>query len=60
MLATRAIPSPKTLIKDHKTVNDKEELPTRLVIPTTNFTATFYKIGYIRVKRMLDKAKVKY
>ena len=34
-------------------------VPTRLVIPVTNFTATFYKIGYIGIKRCLDKRKVK-
>ena len=59
-LATRAILSPKLLIKDHKTINDKGEFPTRLVIPTTNFTATFSKIGYLGIKRCLDKGKVNY
>ena len=29
-----------------------------MVIPATNFTATFSKIGYIGIKRMLDKGKV--
>ena len=60
LLATRAILSPKLLIKDHKTINEKGEFPTRLVIPTTNFTATFSKLGYLRIKKMLDKAKVNY
>ena len=32
-LATRAIPSPKLLIKDHKTINENGEFPTRLVTP---------------------------
>ena len=49
-LATQGIPSPKLLIKDHKTINYKGELPTRLVIPTTKFTATFSKIGYLGIK----------
>ena len=59
-LATRAIPSPKLLIKDHKTINKNREFPTRLVIPATNFTATFSKIGYLGIKRCLDKGKVNY
>ena len=53
-LATRAIPSPKLLIKDHKAINDNGKFPTRLVIPTTNFTATFSKIGYLEIKTCLD------
>ena len=56
-LATRAILSPKTLIKDHKTINEKEEFPNRLVIPATNFTGTFSKIGYLGIKRCLEKEK---
>ena len=59
-LATRAIPSPRLLIKVHNTTNKKGELPTRLATPATKFTATFSKIGYLGIKRMLDKAKVKY
>ena len=59
-LATRAIPSPKLLIKDHKIINNKGEFPTRLVIPATNFTATFSKIGYLGIKRPLDKGKLRY
>ena len=59
-LATRDIPSPKLLIKDLKTINEKGGFPTRLVIPATNFTATFSKIGYLGIKRCLDKGKVNY
>ena len=59
-LATQAIPSPKILIGDHKTINEKWEFPTRLVIPAANFTATFSKIGYLGIKRCLDKGKVNY
>ena len=59
-LAMRAIPSPKLLIKDHKTINENGEFPTRLVIPATNFTANFSKIGYLGIKRCLDKVKVNY
>ena len=59
-LATQAILSPEILIKYHKKINAKGGLPTRLVISATNFTATFSKIIYIGIKRVLDKAKVKY
>ena len=59
-LATRAILSPKLLIKYHKAINKNGEFPTRLVIPATNFTATFSKIGYLGIKRCLDKGKVNY
>ena len=57
-LATRAIPSPKLLIKDQKTINKKGGFPTRLVIVATNFTATFYKLGYLGITMVLDKSKV--
>ena len=59
-LATREIPSPKKLIKDHNKIDKKGRFSNRLVIPATNFTATFSKIGYLEIKSMLDKAKVKY
>ena len=48
------------LIKGHKTINNKGGFPTRLVITATNFTATFLKIGYLGIKRCLDKGKVNY
>ena len=60
LLATKAIPDPTLLIKDQKTINEKGEFLTRLVIPATNFTATFSKIGYLGIERCLDKGKVKY
>ena len=59
-LATREIPSSKLLIKDHNTINYKEELRTRFVVPATNFTATFSKIGYLGINICLDKGKVNY
>ena len=31
-----------------------------MVIPATNFTATFSKISYLGIKRCLDKGKVNY
>ena len=59
-LATRMIPSPKLLIKDYKAINENGEFPTRLVIPATNFTVTFSKIGNLGIKIFLDKVKVNY
>ena len=59
-LATRAILAPKHLIKYHKTINEKGEFPKRLVITATNFTATFSKIGYLWIKRCMDKGKLNY
>ena len=60
LLVTRSIPSPKIPIKDNKTTNEKGEFPTRLMFPLTKFTAAFSKLGYLGIKRMLDKAKVNY
>ena len=34
--------------------------PTRLVIPATNFTAIFLKLGYPDIKAILDKNKMNY
>ena len=59
-LVTQSVPSPKSLIYDHNTINKKRELPTRLVIPATNFTMTFSKIGYLGIEWYLDKGKVRY
>ena len=60
MLATKLTPAPKLLFKDHKTINKKGKFPTRLVISATNFTTTFSKIGYLGIKRCLNKGKVNY
>ena len=60
LLATKAIPDQKLLIKDHKTINKKGEFQTLLVISATNFNATFSKIAYLGIKRCLDKGKVNY
>ena len=57
-LVTLLIPYPKILIKYHKAINKKGGFSTRLVIPETNFTATFSKIEFLGIKRILDKTKV--
>ena len=50
LLKTKAIPTPKLLIKYHKRLKSMGEFPTRLVIPETNFLATFEKVGYLGLK----------
>eukprot|EP00957_Ditylum_brightwellii_P119819 9142195-Ditylum_brightwellii.AAC.1 len=46
-IAFKAILQPQLLIKDHKDQETNGACPTRLVIPATNFTATFSKVGYM-------------
>ena len=58
-LVTLMIPYPKILIKYHKAINKKEVFSTMLVIPATNFTATFSKIGYLRIKKNSGQGKGK-
>eukprot|EP00957_Ditylum_brightwellii_P016263 1223260-Ditylum_brightwellii.AAC.1 len=57
-LEAKAIPQPQLLVKDHKDKGEQGDFPTRLVIPAANFTATFSKIGYIRIKRVLEEHRV--
>ena len=49
-LMKQAIPSPRLIIKYHKTINEKGELSTIFIIPATNFTAMFSNIGYLGIK----------
>ena len=53
-LDSKAVPSPKLLIKDHKEPDSNGNYPTRLVVPATNFTAAFPKVGYLGIKKILD------
>ena len=59
-LNSKAIPVPKLLIKDHKEISDDGNYPTRLVVPATNFTSAFSKLGYIGIKKMVDEAGINY
>ena len=59
-LKTKAIPTPKLLIKDHKKMSNMGKFPTRLVILASNFSATFSKIGYLGVKNILEKNEINY
>jgi hypothetical protein len=53
-LKSKAIPSPKLLVKDHKKKDKWGQYPTRLVIPATNFTSSFPKLGCLGIKKILD------
>eukprot|EP00957_Ditylum_brightwellii_P154230 11737092-Ditylum_brightwellii.AAC.1 len=59
-LNSRAIPEPQLLIKDHKKLQKDGHHPTRLVIPATNFAATFSKICYMAIKKIFDDNGVRY
>jgi hypothetical protein len=57
---SRALPTPKLLVKDHKPPKGGD-LPTRLIIPASNFTSAFPKMGgYLAIKRIFDDNKVPY
>eukprot|EP00957_Ditylum_brightwellii_P205485 15344097-Ditylum_brightwellii.AAC.1 len=56
-IASKAIPQPQLLIKDHKDRESNGNFPTRLVIPATTFTATFSEVGYMAIKQVLDRNK---
>eukprot|EP00957_Ditylum_brightwellii_P137108 10454105-Ditylum_brightwellii.AAC.1 len=40
-ITSKAIPQLQLLVKDHKKPEEDGSFPTRIVIPATNFTATF-------------------
>ena len=46
--------------KDHKGPDGEGLFPTRLVIPVTNFTSTFSKMGYMGIKKLVDNNLVNY
>eukprot|EP00957_Ditylum_brightwellii_P178876 13625680-Ditylum_brightwellii.AAC.1 len=46
----KATPQHQLLVKDQKKPDESGGFPMRLVIPTTNFTASFYKLGYTGIK----------
>ena len=50
-LKTKSIPTPKLLIKSHKKLTSKGDLPTRLVIAATHLLANFAKVGYRGLKK---------
>ena len=42
-LKSRAVPTPKLLIKDHKDKDEEGNYPMRLIVLASNFTAAFPK-----------------
>eukprot|EP00957_Ditylum_brightwellii_P210578 15365129-Ditylum_brightwellii.AAC.1 len=58
-LNSKAIPEPQLLIKNHKEKINNEFL-TRLVIPATNFAATFLKLGYLQIKQIFNDNNINY
>ena len=57
-IESRAIPTPKSLVKDQKKPDREGNFPTRLLVSATNFTAAFPKLGYIGIKKIFDKEKL--
>ena len=58
-LDSRAILTPILLIKDHKKPNKNGYFPTRLIVPATNLTSSFPRIGCIGIKE-IKKKKINY
>ena len=59
-LKTKAIPTPKLLIKDHKKLTSMGGFPTRLLTPATDFSSTFAKFGYLGLKNILENNEINY
>jgi len=55
---SKAMPSPKLLIKDHKKPDNEGNFPAGLAVPATNFTSAFQKTGCLGIKRIPDDNKV--
>ena len=59
-LESKSIPTSKLIIKDHKKVNEEGDYPSRLIVPASNFTSGFPRLGYLGMKRIFDSAKINY
>eukprot|EP00957_Ditylum_brightwellii_P148789 11327651-Ditylum_brightwellii.AAC.1 len=59
-LFLEAIPQLQLLVKDHKKPDENGDFLTRMVIPATKFTASFSKLGYMGIKKVLDNHGVNY
>ena len=59
-IESHAIPTPKTLIKDHKKQLPDGTYPTRLVVPANNFAAGFANVGYRGIKKCFEKYNINY
>jgi hypothetical protein len=56
MLDSRAVPRPK----NHKPMSKKGKYVRRLIVPATNFTAAFPKVGYLGIKNIFDQNGLDY
>ena len=56
----RDIPTPQLHVKDRKDQGKHEFCPVRLVIPATNYTQCFAKIGYKIIQKTFDERGVEY
>eukprot|EP00957_Ditylum_brightwellii_P155835 11863007-Ditylum_brightwellii.AAC.1 len=59
-IASKAIPQPQLLVKDHKEGDENSDFPTILVILATNVTAIFSKMSYMMIQKVLDDTGVIY
>jgi hypothetical protein len=59
-LISKAVPSPKILVKDHKKPNADGNYPTCLVCPAWTLTSGFPKLGYKAFEKVLMKNKNKF
>ena len=59
-IGARDIPTPRILVKDHKDKGPDDFWPVRLVIPATNYTQCFAKMGYKIIKSCFDLNQIKY
>ena len=55
LISMCAISYPKLLIKYYNLINKKGGFPNRLLISAIKFTAIFSNIGYLGIKRIMDK-----
>ena len=59
-IKSRDVPTPRLLVKDHKDRKKDGFWPVRLVIPATNYTQCFAKMGYKIIKKTFDERGVNY
>ena len=58
-IKSKKLPTSTLLIKDHKEQNPDGKFPCRLVIPATNFTAGFPKVGYQGIRAIFKNMGLK-
>ena len=59
-IKSRDIPTPRFLLKVHKDQGKDGFWPVYLVIPATNYTECFAKMGYNIIQKTFDECGVKY